>query len=166
MDVYRLWMTLRLAGWRRPWIVATSLLLVTGCFAGGFTHDEVARVASPDGVVDAVLVEIDGGATVSFGYAVHLVRRKRNPWRGSEVAFLYGSMRSPQAWGANLRWESASTLVVEFLSARSAGLEPSPFEVAGREIEVKLVDGVTDAHAPPGGMLYNLQARLHDRDQR
>ncbi len=37
------------------------------CLSTGQPRDEVARVASPSGKVDAVVVETNGGATTSFG---------------------------------------------------------------------------------------------------
>jgi hypothetical protein len=54
-----------------------------------------ARVASPDGRVEAVLVETSGGATTSFGYEVHVVEKGRPA--GDRVAWVYGAGRNAQA---------------------------------------------------------------------
>ena len=51
----------------RLFVVILSLLL-SAC--GIASEDEVARVTSPDGRVEAVLIETNGGATTSFGYKV------------------------------------------------------------------------------------------------
>lgn len=145
------------------WIAFASAVLVTACdITGGVSHDEVARATSPDGLIDAVLVETNGGATTSFGYEIHVVPSGGGPSASSEAAFLYGAVRSPQAYGANLRWAAPTSLAVEYLSARSAELKRPPAIVAGREIVVHLVDGVSDPSAPPGGMLYNLRGRSYD----
>lgn len=120
-------------------------------------------MTSPDGAIDAVLVERNGGATTSFGYEIHLVPIGGNPSANTETAFLYAAARSEQAYGANLRWASPESLTVEYLSARSVVLKQSQISVAGRAIIVQLVSGVSDPNAPPGGMLYNLQGRPHDQ---
>ena len=145
------------------WIAFASAVLVTACdITGGASHDEVARAKSPDGLVDAVLVETNAGATTSFGYEIHIVPSGGSPSASSEIAFLYGAVRSQEAYGANLRWGSPTSLAIEYLSARSAELKQPSVSVAEHEIIVQLVDGVSDPNAPPGGMLYNLQGRPHD----
>jgi hypothetical protein len=72
------------------------MLALAACFAG-VSRDEVARVTSPDGTVDAVLVEVNGGATTSFGYQVFLVQRGGKRSDPSEVAELYEATRNAQA---------------------------------------------------------------------
>ena len=49
------------------------LALLAGC--GLVSRDEVARVASPYGGVEAVLIETNGGATTSFGYGYTSFRK-------------------------------------------------------------------------------------------
>jgi hypothetical protein len=46
-------------------LCAAGLALVIA-FIPGASKDEVARVSSPNGQIDAVLVETNGGATTSF----------------------------------------------------------------------------------------------------
>jgi len=59
--------------------IAVLLAVVMGCIsgciniAGDWHFEETERIKSPDGVVDAVLVEGNGGATTSFNYAVFIV---------------------------------------------------------------------------------------------
>jgi len=126
------------------------------------SFDEVARSTSPDGQVDAVLVEVNGGATTSFGYRIHVLPKGKAPSDESEAASLYGAARSESAYGANLHWRSGSALVVEYLTARSAELKHPTTSVGGEEITVELVAGIPDPNAPPGGMLYNLEGRPDD----
>jgi len=139
----------------RLFLVFLSLSL-PGC--GIVSEDEVARVTSPDGRVEAILVETNGGATTSFGYKVLVGERGR--WFSTrQVAWLYGAGRNEHAYGANLRWHSDTELFVEYLEAREQELKERKAYVAGRNIEVVLKSGITDPAARAGGMLYNLRKR-------
>jgi hypothetical protein len=135
-------------------------LSATACSSSG-SRDEVARVRSPDGLVDAILVETNGGATTSFGYEVVLVPSK-TPVRSpsfAAVASLYGAARSDSAYGANLHWVASDTLLIEFFESKQATVNDSTPVVAGKRIHVALKSGVLDARAPSGGMLWNRQGR-------
>jgi hypothetical protein len=135
--------------------VAASAIL---WLASGSSADEVARVPSPQGEVEAVLVETNGGATTSFGYEVFVVPRgTREP--SNRAAHLYGAVRNSNAYGANLRWSSPTELVIEFEQASSSKLELPLVAVSGLTVRVTLRPGVTDSSAPPGGMLFNLRGR-------
>ena len=127
--------------------------VLAGCGLG--SRDEVARVASPDGRAEAVLVEMNGGATTSFGYEVHVVPKGRPT--SARVAWLYGAVRNENAFGANLKWTDDHELVIEYLEAREQRLERATVSVEGRTARVSLRSGVNDPTAPAGGMLYNLE---------
>jgi hypothetical protein len=119
------------------------------------SRDEVARLACPDKHVEAVLIETNGGAITSFGYEIHVVEKGRR--EGEQVAWLYGALRSANAYGANLKWIGDNELVIQYLEARQDTLERAAVNVAGRTIKVSLRRGVDDPTAPGGGMLYNLE---------
>jgi hypothetical protein len=139
--------------------VLSSVLLalaVAGC-SDSVSHDEVARVRSPDGKVDAVLVESNGGATTSFGYDVYVVGAEHSYKSATSAVRLYGAVRNASAYGANMLWASPSELEVQFLSAEVSSVATPTVQVAGSEISVSLRQGVVDAKAPAGGMLYNLR---------
>ena len=119
------------------------------------SSDEVVRVSSPDGRVEAVLIETNGGATTAFGYEVRVLGK--GGYRGDDVAWLYGAARNDSASGVNLRWAGDNELVVEYLRALEERLKMSTVHVAGRDVQVVLRSGVTDPAAPAGGMLYNLK---------
>lgn len=136
---------------RDPFLAIAVLLAACGLVS----RDEVARVGSPDGRVDAVLVETNGGATTSFGYEIHVVEKGKS-YREA-VATLYGALRNDNAYGANLRWRTDSELMVEYQQARAEALEKSTVRVAGRDIRIVHRPGVSDSNAPAGGMLYNLE---------
>lgn len=55
-------------------MLASTLCLASGCLnLGGWHYEEIGRVKAPDGVVEAVLVRGNGGATTSYSFSVFLV---------------------------------------------------------------------------------------------
>ncbi len=136
--------------------LALFVLLPVFLLRSCVSNVEVARVPSPDGAVEAVLIERNGGATTSFGYTVRL---EEPGWFGAseEVASLYGAHRSPCAYGVNLHWAALGRLLIEYQDARYP--EAHTAQIAGRSIEVELKPGVLDPRAPCGGMEYNLRGR-------
>jgi hypothetical protein len=136
--------------------LATALVVSCGLLV---SHDEVARATSPDGRIDAVTVEVNGGATARFGYDIYLVPRGWLSHRRVHVARFYDAVRreTPDdvAYGVNVRWDSGRTVLVEYLAAQNADLLQGQAEVAGQNISVALRAGISDPAAPSGGMLYN-----------
>jgi hypothetical protein len=139
-------------------LVLAAITLSCVSIAGDASFDEVARVASPDGRAEAILVETDGGATTSFGYFVFVVPKGVKLKERDDkyiVAKLYDAVRNQQAYGANLSWPSRDQLRIEYLSARSADLLEPQINFAGYDVKIELVGGVEDRSAPPGSMLQN-----------
>jgi len=135
-------------------LLFTMLIFMTfGCTS----RDEVARIKSPDGRVDAVLLETNGGATTSFGYDIFITPSGSGTWRGKEVANLYGAIRNENAYGVNLIWTSIDELAIEFLKARQQELVKPTVALMSKRVKVTLQAGITDPKAPSGGMLYNLK---------
>ena len=137
-------------------IIAEILLccFTTGCLASN-SRDEVAAVASPDGEVEAVVIETNGGATTPFGYEIELREKSRR--HSERVAYIYGAVRNENAYGVNAKWMSNRELRLQYLTAKSETLEKQRVTIAGREISIALQMGVLDPSAPAGGMLYNLE---------
>jgi hypothetical protein len=151
---------LSLRGQRFGALAATLLLVLiwpvhVGCDL--VSRDEVARVPSPDGGLEAIVIEINGGATTSFVYEVRVVATGESG--GTRVAWLDAAVRSDQAYGINVRWPSAAVLCLEYFEAQTATLDAQRLRVGDREVEIRLLDGVLDPTAPPGGMRYNLRGR-------
>jgi len=142
-----------------PGVTLVFVGLTAGCFLT--SEDEVARVTSPSGRLDAVLVETNGGATTSFGYYAYVVTHGEKYRLRPRVADLYGAGRSHQASGANLRWEGSRQLIIEYLTARQEHLDRRLAVVGSDTISVSLRSGVIDTTAPGGGMLYNLEKPRH-----
>jgi hypothetical protein len=115
-------------------------------------------VRSPSGELDAVVYEINGGATTSFAYEVYVTAANRSTFWGWRTAKLYGALRNRSAYGVNLVWTGTESLRIRYLETRSAELASGgPFRVAGRSVVVGLEEGVHDPKACPGGMLYDFQ---------
>ena len=140
-----------------------ALPVMSACLGFDWSHDEVARVPSPDQRVDAVLVETNGGATTSFGYEVYVVPAGAPYSRGAKVASLYAAVRSDRAYGANLRWADPKHLLIEYREAQIDTLLRPAAQVAGAQIVVELRPGVSDPSAPGGGMLYNLERKVRPK---
>jgi hypothetical protein len=97
---------------RRPPQALGLIVLITAC---GFFADEeeIARVPSPDRLVEAVLVQDrGGGATVGFSYYVHVVPSGQRWQRGHQVftADRYENLR--------IAWRDVRQLELCFDSAR------------------------------------------------
>jgi hypothetical protein len=117
------------------------------------TRDEVARVASPDGSVSAVVYELSGDAKTPFAYQVGIASQGNV----QIVAYLWGAIRNDRAYGVNPRWLDNGDLSLEYLSAPGQRLRANEVQVAGHEVHVSLHAGIRDENAPAGGMLFNLQ---------
>lgn len=121
---------------------------------GCTSSDEVLRITSPDGRVDAIVFETNCGAPCSFVYEIWSAPKGgRN---GVRVAYVDAAVRNEKAWGVNLKWLGSDRLAVEYLRADSSQLEKPSIEVAGDRVEISLRDGVQDPRAPAGGMEFNL----------
>ena len=127
---------------------------------GCVSREEVARVPSPDGRVEAVVVETNGGATTSFGYEVQVF--ERTGYRAAFVASVYGAVRNDNAFGVNLNWASNDELRIEYMEARQARLEHSSVHLGGRDIRIVLQAGIRDPDAPAGGMLDNSEHKRQE----
>ena len=99
--------------------------------------DEVERVSSPDGAVDAEVIRVNAGATVSFYYDVYVVPAGSGA-AGREVADFYGLFRT-DGWAEGVRpvWVDNSALQLEFENTRQGNLRQRSVEVAGRRIRLE-----------------------------
>ena len=134
-------------------IVLFLCILLSTCVS----NVKVMEAASPDGALKARVVEGNGGATTDFGYSIVLDRASFPHWE-QRVAYFYAAHRSDCAYGVNIRWSDNDTLVVSYLDARSADVSGSA-RLFGRKVQIVSHSGVTDPHAPCGGMEY----AQHDR---
>ena len=131
----------------RTCLLAT-LVLVAGCSNGG---DEVARVGSPDGRKEGVVIEKGGGATTSYWYDVCVVNTGQECDERTVRVVLYDASRNLQAYGVNLEWIGSARLVVKYDSAARVERKLIPTGLSD-SVRVDLRDGVIDPTAPPGSM--------------
>jgi hypothetical protein len=134
--------------------------LVRSCLSESY---EVARVASPEGDVVAVVFEQSGGATVALPLYVELQSRDRVLPGGDLVVTIFGPTRRNHPCGVSPRWKTKDCLVIDYESADWAKLDKSSIEVAGHKISVSLQSGVTTPSEPGACRRYN---RLHDGEMR
>ena len=120
------------------------------------SKNEVGRLTDPSGTIDAVIIEINGGATTSFTYDVMITTKGSNAKSGNKVATLYGATRNESAYGVNLKWISNKVLSIEYFDTKSVKSQKDDVTINGNKIQVILKDGIWDKDAPSGGMLYNL----------
>jgi hypothetical protein len=132
-------------------VVSTALLLV-GSLAGclDVSEDVVTSAVSPDSARDALVTEVNGGATTPFVYRVYVVPRGGQPTGKYQVASLNAAYRSDSALGVNLRWRGANDLRVEYLGSRYVTLVSND---RWKGLVVHLDSGVVDPLAPARHML-------------
>lgn len=129
---------------KRLTIVLAAICLLSGCFniAGDWHIVEHARLKSPDGLVDAVLVEGDAGATTSFTYAVFIVPSgtkfdEKSEWfESGQTLFTADKERNLQ-----LVWREPKVLEVKFEKARIHNFRNfwSAQEVQNYDYKVELI---------------------------
>jgi hypothetical protein len=144
-----------LLGWCSALVLAT---LCIGCKPRVSSY-EVGRTTSPNGRLEAILTETNGGGTTSFGYEVSIGTKGAS--NAQRVASLYGAVRNAQAYGVNLSWTDNHTLRIQYLRAKAVQNVISTVNVNGQQVEVTLQSDIEDPNAPAGGMQYNLQKQSH-----
>ncbi|MEX1830123.1 hypothetical protein [Luteibacter sp. CQ10] len=129
-------------------LVIASLTLLAGCKQSF----EAARVTGPDGLLDAVVLESDAGATTGYTYSVCIVVRGKPCVANALVARFDEAARSPSSWGVDVVWQSPKHLEIRYLRAKSAELidleQPS-----SSTTRVTLKAGVDNLAAPHGPMV-------------
>ena len=133
-----------------------AALLLASCGADNVSRDEVVRATSPDGKADAVVVEVNAGATAAFVYDVFVLPQGATP-AGEAAVSLHGATRNAQAYGVNLHWQDATHLDIAYLQAKQVLRASETVPVAGKAVQITLTAGVNDPDAPAGGMAYNQQ---------
>jgi hypothetical protein len=133
-------------------------VLTVGCNEQSSSY-EVAHVTSPNGSMEAVLTETNGGGTTSFGYKVSV--GEKGAKRFTDVASLYGALRNEQAYGVNLSWTGEYVLNVQYFRAKAVRNVSKSVTIGAHQIKIHLESGVNDPTAPSGGMHYNQTRQSH-----
>ncbi|HEY0036694.1 MAG TPA: hypothetical protein VGB66_08410 [Longimicrobium sp.] len=95
------------------------LLVASSCrpnaeVVGGLSHDEVARVTSPDSIVDAVATIGSVNATTAFVHRVYIVPRGAPVPSGRNLE----AFRADYVKGLSLAWPCARMLEIRYDTAR------------------------------------------------
>lgn len=93
-------------------VIAASMLVSCGGAANLCSTNELSRSSSPNGRVDAVVVETDCGATTRKAHKVHLVTSGQE-FDDDRFVFL-----SDRTQGLSVEWEGDHTLILSYLNAR------------------------------------------------
>ena len=123
----------------RLWLGAALALLV-GCTG----RNEVSRVPSPDGALDAVVLESDSGGTSSSDYSVYVVKRGATLGRYPVVMSFDAALRGNSPHAVTLKWSDSSNLAVEYLSARKVTLPSGDIHLEDRHVRITPRPGVSD----------------------
>ena len=93
-------------------------LIVAAQFGCMVSVEEVLRVSSPTDNVDAVVAEINGGATTSYAYKLYVVASGEPMPKDGEIATLYGAIDRQCAYGFDVRWTASDSLELTYFKAR------------------------------------------------
>ena len=123
-----------------------GLLVLAGC------HDEVTRLRSPSGALEAVVIEGETSVLNPFTYDVYVTPAGRGVRAGEQVAWLSSASRSKQSLGVNVRWTAPDTLAISYLSASWEEPVRDSVRVASQRVMVTVQAHVDDPTAAPGCM--------------
>ena len=112
------------------------------------SHVESSRVRSPDGALDAVLVETNGGAATQFLYDIYVVKRGAEYSGSSSVMQLYAATQNSRSPGATLKWTGPAELEIDYLCAESMQVYYGWINVDGQTVHIVWRAGVSNSPAP------------------
>ncbi len=116
---------------------------------------DVLSVVSLDRDFTASVTEVNGGATTSFGYVIKVKNKNQNS-SATEVANLYGAVRSDCAFGVDLEWQPNNVLLIKYLEAKNVTFPANKIQIDDQTVIIKLIAGISNKSAPCGGMEENL----------
>ena len=94
-------------------------------------YEEVQRDTSPNEKYDAVVIQVNGGATVAFAYDIYLVRKGlivKPDLKASanqvKVAHIYAAALNERRAGLNIRWVGSKKLEIEYETCRFGTIYP------------------------------------------
>lgn len=109
---------------------------------GLISEVETHRMVSPNGKIDAVIIEADGGATTSVIQRLYILKRGDQP-SGKPVAFIDGAVinnkeTNSTKYGVMIKWKSPNELLVQYSDARNSGMDHSTIEIDNEKIHIEL----------------------------
>jgi len=91
----------------------TILLILYSHIRSNISYNEIKRITSPDSIVDAVLIEVDAGATTSKGYHLYLVPKGNNDFQKGSAEFV-----SDHVTDLDIHWRESKFLEIQYKQAR------------------------------------------------
>lgn len=91
-------------------VVVLVIYQLTKLFS--ITEKEINRFISPDGKVETILIEKDGGATTSFAYNIYIVPKDGKYQKGKEI-FIADNIQN-----IRIEWIKDKLLQISFDKAR------------------------------------------------
>ena len=128
--------------------VGMFLTLVLTLVASAGSEVESSRVRSPNGALDAVLVERDGGAATQFLYDIYIVKRGAEYSGSSSVMQLYAATQNSRYPGATLKWTDPTELEIDYFCAESMQVYYGWINVDGQTVHIVWRAGVSNSPAP------------------
>jgi hypothetical protein len=128
--------------WRPSVVLASVLLAAAGCGR----HEEILRLPSPDGLVEAVVVEVEAGGGNPFVYQVHVVGRGARWQKGRERLIYSDPVRFRVAWADARRLELCYDDAHIYPSSNRPA--PKPGQPPQDLVEVKLVKPAANCSTP------------------
>ena len=128
-----------------------ALVMVGGfltLMASAVSHVESSRARSPDGALDAVLVETNAGAMTAFGYDIYVVKHGAAFSGSSSVMKLNAATANRLTPGAALKWNDPAELEIDYLCAESMNVYYGLINVDGRDVHIVWRAGVSNPPAP------------------
>lgn len=115
-------------------------------------YREIQRAPSPDGKLDAVVVEDGGDATTGLFHDVFIVQHGASlpHWKKDVVAVLEWPYRNDSTVGETPRWRGNDTLAIEFQRATRQRLARPEVRGPNGPVTVVLARGVVDSASPAG----------------
>jgi hypothetical protein len=140
----------------KAFYILILFLVLNGCSR----NNEVLRVTSPSGKVDAVVYESESDLAFveCCNYEVHLVEHKQMSSIDVLAVTLKGAMRNANSHGINVHWRDDINLVLDYSHAKSVNKYDKSISIAGSNIEVTLKDGIVDTLARSGTMLFDMKS--------
>ena len=109
-------------------------------------YEEIARLPSPDGVVEAVVVEVEAGGGNPYAYQLHLVPRGAKWQKGRERLVYSDPVRFRVVWTEARRLELCYDDA--HIYPRATRPEPRPGQPPEDLVDIKLVKPAAACSTP------------------
>ena len=116
-------------------VLVAAAATLAACMPAAASRTEVARLPSPDGALDVVVLVSDPGATGAPGWFVHLLPRGDAPTDGEQALRVVGPCcdASGRHYGLDVRWTGPREVTVRYGDAAFADPPARDFSATAAE---------------------------------